>query len=302
MLSWWRIRCADHTEERVSNTGRADPSRPKIGQRARCRPRLRDHDGRIEMGARVAVRGHSRILRPLPRRRARRVSHQVPVLLYPMSMERATILFDDDCGLCGWSLSKILAWDRHGALRPVALQSPEADDLLKVMGPERKMASWHLVTPDGRTYFGGGAVSHLARLLPAGAPIALLVRAFPGATDRSYRWVARHRDRLGRVLGERACAADPGGGHRRSTGRSQVVVSADCRPNRPRRARPMSDPGYQRAQDLDAGSARKEHSRLAAPGVGPRAYVGDGRLPIVRPGFSRVVGGGRRRDSAPSGT
>jgi predicted DCC family thiol-disulfide oxidoreductase YuxK len=134
----------------------------------------------------------------------------VPVLLYPVSMEPAVILFDDDCGFCRWSLSKILAWDRHRALRPVGLQSPEADDLLKGMGPERKMASWHLVTPDRRTYSGGGAVSHLARLLPAGVPIALLVRAFPGKTDRSYRWVARHRDRLGRVIGERACAADPG--------------------------------------------------------------------------------------------
>jgi len=77
------------------------------------------------------------------------------------------------------------------------------------MDPERKMASWHLVTPDGRTYSGGGAASHLARLLPAGAPIALLVRAFPRTTNRSYRWVARHRDRLGRALGDPACAADP---------------------------------------------------------------------------------------------
>jgi predicted DCC family thiol-disulfide oxidoreductase YuxK len=134
----------------------------------------------------------------------------VPVLLYPVSMEPAVILFDDDCGFCRWSLSKILTWDRHGHLRPVALQSPEAEDLLMGMDPERKMESWHLVTTDGRTYSGGGAVSHLARLLPAGAPIALLVSTFPRTTDRSYRWVARHRGRLGRALGERACAVDPG--------------------------------------------------------------------------------------------
>ena len=134
----------------------------------------------------------------------------MPGLLYPVSMERAVILFDDDCGFCRWSLSKILAWDRSRRLRPVALQSPEADDLLKGMGPERKMASWHLVTPDGRTYSGGGAVSNLARLLPAGEPIALLMRAFDRTTDRSYRWVAGHRDRVGRALGERACAVDPG--------------------------------------------------------------------------------------------
>jgi predicted DCC family thiol-disulfide oxidoreductase YuxK len=55
----------------------------------------------------------------------------------------------------------------------------------------------------------GKAVPQLARLLPAGAPIAALASAFPRATNRAYRWVARHRERLGRVLGERACAVDP---------------------------------------------------------------------------------------------
>ena len=128
---------------------------------------------------------------------------------YTVGMERAVILFDNDCGFCRWSLSKILAWDRHGRLRPVGLQSPEADDLLKGMDPERKRASWHLVARDGRTYSGGQAVAHLARLLPGGAPIAVLAGAVPRTTDRAYRWVARHRDRLGRALGERACSVDP---------------------------------------------------------------------------------------------
>ena len=130
-------------------------------------------------------------------------------LFYAGGMERAVILFDNDCGFCKWSLSKILAWDRHGRLRPVALQSPEADDLLIGMNPERKRASWHLMAPDGRTYSGGQAVAHLARLLPGGVPIAVLASAVPRTTDRAYRWVARHRDRLGRALGERACAVDP---------------------------------------------------------------------------------------------
>jgi predicted DCC family thiol-disulfide oxidoreductase YuxK len=124
-------------------------------------------------------------------------------------MRRAVILFDNDCGFCRWSLSKLLAWDRQSRLRPVALQSEQADDLLMGMDRERKMASWHLVAPNGRTYSGGEAVPQLARLLPAGAPIAALASAFPRTTDRAYRWVSRHRERLGRVLGERACAVDP---------------------------------------------------------------------------------------------
>jgi predicted DCC family thiol-disulfide oxidoreductase YuxK len=109
-------------------------------------------------------------------------------------MGRAVILFDNDCGFCRWSLSRLLAWDRHGRLRPVALQSEQADDLLMGMDRERKMASWHLVAPNGRTYSGGEAVPQLARLLPAGASIAALASAFPRTTDRAYRWVARHRE------------------------------------------------------------------------------------------------------------
>ncbi len=69
-------------------------------------------------------------------------------------MERVVILFDNDCGFCRWSLSKILAWDRHRRLRPVALQSPEADDLLEGMDPEPKLASWHIVTLGGVDLLG----------------------------------------------------------------------------------------------------------------------------------------------------
>ena len=123
-------------------------------------------------------------------------------------MRRAVILFDNDCGFCRWSLSKLLAWDRHGRLRPVALQSEDVDDLLMGMDRERKMASWHLVARNGHIYSGGAAVPQLARLLPASAPIAALATAFPRTADRAYRWVARHRERLGRVLGEQACAVD----------------------------------------------------------------------------------------------
>jgi predicted DCC family thiol-disulfide oxidoreductase YuxK len=116
-------------------------------------------------------------------------------------MRRAAILYDEDCAFCKWSLAKILAWDRGGRLRPVALQDPEADLLLKSMDGERKMASWHLVTPDGRVHSAGAAAEPLFRLLPAGKPLALIARAFPKTTDRVYRWVAANRTPIGRRLG-----------------------------------------------------------------------------------------------------
>jgi predicted DCC family thiol-disulfide oxidoreductase YuxK len=52
------------------------------------------------------------------------------------------------------------------------------------------------------------------------APIqsAVIADAAPATTDAAYRWVARRRSMLGRLLGQHACAVDPnrsGGGPRR---------------------------------------------------------------------------------------
>jgi predicted DCC family thiol-disulfide oxidoreductase YuxK len=105
----------------------------------------------------------------------------------------AVILFDSQCGFCRRSVERILRWDRHRRLRPVALQDREADELLGGMDEERKMASWHLVTADGRVHSAGAAFPPLLRLLPGCRPFAALTAAFPGLTERAYRYVARTR-------------------------------------------------------------------------------------------------------------
>jgi predicted DCC family thiol-disulfide oxidoreductase YuxK len=124
-------------------------------------------------------------------------------------MNRVVLLFDADCGFCRWSTEKILAWDRDRRLRPVALQDPEAERLLPRMSPGRRMASWHLVTPDGRVYSAGAAAPPLLRLLPGGRPLAALAAALPHLTDRGYGWIANHRAWLGRLVGAKACSVDP---------------------------------------------------------------------------------------------
>jgi predicted DCC family thiol-disulfide oxidoreductase YuxK len=108
-------------------------------------------------------------------------------------MAQAVLLFDGRCGFCRRSVTRILRWDRHGRLRPVALQDPEADDLLGGMPEEQKLASWHLVTPAGRVHSAGAALPPLLRLLPGGRPLAWLTAAFPCLTERGYRYVARTR-------------------------------------------------------------------------------------------------------------
>src|SRR3954471_11521622 len=73
------------------------------------------------------------------------------------SVSRAAILYDADCGFCKWCLAQVLRLDRERRLRPVALQSPEAEALLPGMDAEERMASWHLVMPDGQVSSAGAA-------------------------------------------------------------------------------------------------------------------------------------------------
>jgi predicted DCC family thiol-disulfide oxidoreductase YuxK len=126
-------------------------------------------------------------------------------------MDRAVVLFDEDCGFCRWAAGRLLAWDRRGRLRPVALQDPEAEQLLAGMDRGRQMASWHLVDLDGRIRSAGRAVAPLLRLLPAGTPLAVVAESFPKTTDRLYEWISRHRERLGSLLGQQRCAVNPAG-------------------------------------------------------------------------------------------
>jgi predicted DCC family thiol-disulfide oxidoreductase YuxK len=71
------------------------------------------------------------------------------------------------------------------------------------MDREERIASWHLVAPDGRRWSAGYAAPPLLRLLPAGRAPAAALAAAPGITDLVYRWVADHRSTISRLIPER---------------------------------------------------------------------------------------------------
>ena len=71
------------------------------------------------------------------------------------------------------------------------------------------MASWHLVSPDGRIHSGGAAIPELLRLLPGGTPFAALAGLAPGVTEGAYRLVSEHRDQLAAMLGAMRRSVDP---------------------------------------------------------------------------------------------
>ena len=108
----------------------------------------------------------------------------------------AVVLYDADCGVCRFLLSLFLAWDRRRALRPLALQDPEARSLLAGVPPERWLDSWHLAAPGGGVVSAGAAVAPLLRMLPGGAALASLTERFPVAVERLYQAVATNRSRL----------------------------------------------------------------------------------------------------------
>ena len=112
--------------------------------------------------------------------------------------QRRLVAYDGDCGFCIWLLAGLLRWDRRGALRSTPLQGEEATELLGDLDPAQRMASWHLICPDGTRLSGGDAIPPLLRLLPGGRPMAAAFARFPAATSRGYRWVAEHRTGLSR--------------------------------------------------------------------------------------------------------
>jgi predicted DCC family thiol-disulfide oxidoreductase YuxK len=124
----------------------------------------------------------------------------VGVSLGSEKQETWTVLYDAECGFCAWALSGLLTWDRARRLRPMALQRPEASDLLADVQPAERMASWHLISPTGARHSGGAAVVQVLRLLPGGRMPAAACARFPRLTEKGYRSVAEHRSQLSRLI------------------------------------------------------------------------------------------------------
>jgi predicted DCC family thiol-disulfide oxidoreductase YuxK len=118
----------------------------------------------------------------------------------PAQRQLWLVLYDGDCGLCKWLLAGLLRFDRAGRLRPIALQRPEADVLLADLDPVERMASMHVVSPDGTRMSAGAALPQLLRLLKCGRLPAAVCERFPRLTSAAYQWVATHRIGISRFV------------------------------------------------------------------------------------------------------
>jgi predicted DCC family thiol-disulfide oxidoreductase YuxK len=83
---------------------------------------------------------------------------------------------------------------------PCAIQSARGQALLHDLTPDERLASAHVVSPDGERFSGGAAAAPLFRLLPGGAMPAGAMARLPRLTSRAYGWVATHRSQLSRAV------------------------------------------------------------------------------------------------------
>lgn len=113
-------------------------------------------------------------------------------------MGELVLLYDDDCGFCRWSVTKILAWDRVHRMKPHGSSSTSTP--ISGWGPPTSCRPTDVCSC-------GAIAEPLFRSLPVGRPLAALARAMPRTTEHTYRLVARNRQLLGRRFGVDACSA-----------------------------------------------------------------------------------------------
>lgn len=114
---------------------------------------------------------------------------------------RYVLVYDDGCAFC----TAAARWIERRARRPLELVGLSAisgeSGLLGSLTREQLAASAHLITPAGREYHGGEAITRALRLWRWG----WLARPldWPGATvlrAAGYQLIARNRGLVGRVL------------------------------------------------------------------------------------------------------
>jgi predicted DCC family thiol-disulfide oxidoreductase YuxK len=95
-------------------------------------------------------------------------------------LDRPVLLYDAGCRFCRWAARRVVQVDRRQRLAVLPLDDPAAATFLEPVPEPERFASWRLVRRDG-SIVGYGWIR---------GPVP----------DTVYRFVARHRRRLGRLV------------------------------------------------------------------------------------------------------
>lgn len=110
------------------------------------------------------------------------------------------ILFDGKCSLCinSIKLVKRLDWLHRFSFRDLNRREEIARDYPN-LDEEKVLEEMHIIMPDGRQHAGFFAFREIARQVPTGWLLWLLlyIPGVPYAGVRVYRFIAKHRRRAG---------------------------------------------------------------------------------------------------------
>ena len=117
------------------------------------------------------------------------------------------LLWDGDCGLCALAAAYVRRRDTDGRLRVVPWQQAPSPPMTAPLAAACRRAV-HVVTAQGQVLRGEGAVLHVLAALGY-RRWARVLAAAPGRwlLALGYRWVARHRAWLSRLLKRRGRGA-----------------------------------------------------------------------------------------------
>jgi predicted DCC family thiol-disulfide oxidoreductase YuxK len=128
---------------------------------------------------------------------------------------RLTVLYDRDCGICGLTARNLARWDRAGRFSIVPLQSAAGGEDPRLTDVAARYAladELHVVDSAGRVASGGEAALAIVDALPGGRLLRpwAAFGPFRRLVSIGYRWIARHRNQIGRWLGlELECPVEP---------------------------------------------------------------------------------------------
>jgi predicted DCC family thiol-disulfide oxidoreductase YuxK len=116
-----------------------------------------------------------------------------------------TALYDGHCVICNTTRRIIIALDWRKCVEWLDLHQHETiASRFPDLDHQRLMGEIHVIDPKGQIFGGFHGMRRMLRELPAGLPLYVLLR-LPLLGDwlgpRVYRFIARHRYRINRLLG-----------------------------------------------------------------------------------------------------
>ncbi len=113
---------------------------------------------------------------------------------------RYTVVYDGHCKVCGRMVKLLTKWDRNHELEIISSQAPGVQARFPWIPPRAYMESLQVIrTSAGKTWQGAAALEELLNVMPKGRLVSWLFKIplVRPLVDRSYRWFARNRYKLG---------------------------------------------------------------------------------------------------------